>query len=80
MLADDNVTTGKDVFGFKTPKKSGGMALKAAEEVNRTTPKSTRKIYLTSICHLHSLFSQYSTLNILSFVWRTWFGFTFLNT
>jgi len=39
QLADNKVTTGKDVFGFRTPKKSDSMVRKALEEVNRT-PKS----------------------------------------
>ena len=36
------MSTGKDVFGFRTPKKSGSMALKAQEELNRT-PRSLVK-------------------------------------
>jgi len=42
QLVDDTVSTGKDVFGFRTPKKSGSMALKAQEELNRT-PRSLVK-------------------------------------
>jgi len=36
QLADGTATTGKQVFGFKTPKKSGSMAMKAQEQLNKT--------------------------------------------
>lgn len=39
QLADASESTGKEVFGFNTPKKSSSMALKAQEELNRT-PRS----------------------------------------
>ncbi|XP_023343930.1 origin recognition complex subunit 2-like [Eurytemora carolleeae] len=41
QLAEETESAGKDVFGFKTPKKSGSMVLKAQEELNRT-PRSAR--------------------------------------
>jgi len=41
QLVDECVSAGKEVFGFRTPKKSGSMALKAREELNRT-PRSTK--------------------------------------
>ena len=36
VLHEAEDTVGKELFGFQTPKKSGGMALKVAEEMRRT--------------------------------------------
>lgn len=38
-MVDSSGSSGKDVFGFNTPKKTGSMAKKAKEELHRT-PKS----------------------------------------
>jgi len=47
VLNEAQDASGKDLFGFQTPKKSGGMALKVAEEMRRT-PLSEKNIAPTS--------------------------------
>jgi len=49
VLNEEQDGIGKDMFGFRTPKKAGSMAQKVAEEISRTplslknTPQSDRK-------------------------------------
>jgi origin recognition complex subunit 2 len=46
QLAEDSESAGKDMFGFRTPKKMSSMVLKAQEELNRT-PRSGRTTPIT---------------------------------